>query len=71
MKCLFDIVHPPHVHFFKHMIWGLRKKGHQTAIIAREKDVTLKLLDLYGFEYQTIGFSGVKNRINKIRKIPL
>ena len=71
MRVLFDIVHPAHVHFFKHMIWGLKEKGHQTAIIAREKDVTLKLLDLYGFEYQTIGFSGAKNRFQQLQELVL
>ena len=71
MRVLFDIVHPAHVHFFKHMIWGLEKKGHLTAIIAREKDVTLKLLDLYGFEYQTIGFSGAKNRFQQLQELIL
>ena len=69
MRVLFDIVHPAHVHFFKHMIWGLKKNGHQTAIIARQKDVTLRLLDLYGFEYQTIGFSGVKNRFQQFQEL--
>ncbi len=71
MRILFDIVHPAHVHFFKHMIRGLEKKGHQTAIIAREKDVTLKLLDLYGFDYQTIGFSGSKNRFQQLQELVL
>jgi hypothetical protein len=71
MRVLFDIVHPAHVHFFKHIIWGLKEKGHQTAIIAREKDVTLKLLDLYGFEYQTIGFSGAKNRFQQLQELVL
>ena len=32
MRVLFDIVHPAHVHFFKHMIWELEKRGHQTRI---------------------------------------
>ncbi len=71
MRVLFDIVHPAHVHFFKHIIWGLQKKRHQTAVIAREKDVTLKLLDLYGFEYQTIGFSGAKNRFRQFQELVL
>lgn len=69
MRVLFDIVHPAHVHFFKHMIWGLQKKGHETAIIARDKDVTLTLLDLYGFEYQTIGYSGPKNRFQQLQEL--
>lgn len=55
MKVLFDIVHPAHVHFFKHMIRGLEKHGHQTRIVARDKDVTNALLDRLGFEYETVG----------------
>jgi predicted glycosyltransferase len=59
-KFLFDIVHPAHVHFFKHIIWGLQKRGHQTAIVARDKDVTCDLLNHYGFDYASIGHSGKK-----------
>lgn len=55
MKVLFDIVHPAHVHFFKHMIWGLEKRGHETRIVARDKDVTNALLDRLGFRYETVG----------------
>lgn len=69
MRVLFDIVHPAHVHFFKHIIWGLQKNGHETAILARDKDVTLRLLDIYGFDYQTIGFSGAKNRFQQFKEL--
>ncbi|HVY30434.1 MAG TPA: DUF354 domain-containing protein [Polyangiaceae bacterium] len=55
MRVLFDIVHPAHVHFFKHMIRGLEKHGHQTRIVARDKDVTNALLDRLGFQYETVG----------------
>jgi predicted glycosyltransferase len=61
MRALFDIVHPAHVHFFKHVIWGLEARGHQTRIVAREKDVTAKLLDRLGFTYETVGRSGKKS----------
>ena len=71
MRVLFDIVHPAHVHFFKHMIRGLDKLGHQTAIIARDKDVTLNLLDLYNFDYETVGFSGAKNRFRQLQELVL
>jgi uncharacterized protein len=69
MRVLFDIVHPAHVHFFKHIIRGLETRGHETAIIARDKDVTLRLLDLYGFHYQTVGFSGAKNRFQQFQEL--
>jgi predicted glycosyltransferase len=61
MKVLFDIVHPAHVHFFKHMLTGLAKRGHETRIVAREKDVTTALLDRLGFSYETVGRSGKKS----------
>jgi predicted glycosyltransferase len=55
MRVLFDIVHPAHVHFFKHMIPELRARGHETMILAREKDVACALLDVYGLEYESVG----------------
>lgn len=55
MRVLFDIVHPAHVHFFKHMIPLLRARGHETKIVARHKDVTCALLDAYGLEYESVG----------------
>ena len=61
MRILFDIVHPAHVHFFKHMLWELERRGHQTTIVAREKDVTTALLDRLGFNYETVGRSGKKS----------
>jgi uncharacterized protein len=61
MRILFDIVHPAHVHFFKHMLTGLAKRGHQTCIVAREKDVTTALLDRLGFPYESVGRSAKKS----------
>lgn len=55
MRVLFDIVHPAHVHFFKHMIPLLHARGHETTILARQKDVTCALLDAYGLPYESFG----------------
>ncbi len=55
MRILADIGHPAHLHYFKNVIWNLEKHGHDVRITARDKDVTLKLLDAYGFEYVVIG----------------
>ena len=57
-RILFDIVHPAHVHFFKNILWGLERLGHQTAIAARDKEVTLALLDHYRLPYQSISEAG-------------
>jgi len=54
MKILINIGHPAHVHLFKNMIKKLEKKGHIIKIVTRDKDVTLKLLDAYGFEYEVM-----------------
>jgi len=54
MRILINIGHPAHVHLFKNMIINLRKKGHMIKIVTRDKDVTLKLLDAYGFDYEVI-----------------
>lgn len=61
MRVLFDIVHPAHVHFFKHMLSDLERRGHSTCIVAREKDVTTALLDRLGLSYETVGRSGKKS----------
>lgn len=55
MRILFDIVHPAHVHFYKHMIPALEARGHETAILARDKDVTSSLLCHYQLRHHTVG----------------
>lgn len=54
MKILISIGHPAHVHFFKYIIQILEKNGHTFKFVARDKDVTLKLLDAYNFNYNIL-----------------
>lgn len=51
MKILVDILHPAHVHKFKNIIQELEKRGHMVFITARNKDVTLQLLEAYNLQY--------------------
>ena len=51
MKALFSINHPGHVHFFRNAIDICQKKGIETIVIARDKDITLTLLDKYNIPY--------------------
>lgn len=51
MKALFDLYHPSHVHLFKHAIWELEEDGHEVLITARDKEVTVDLLDAYEMNY--------------------
>jgi hypothetical protein len=53
MKILIDMGHPAHVHFFKNAIWELERRGHSVKITARDKDVTLRLLDAYKIPFET------------------
>jgi len=57
MKILFNIGHPAHVHLFKNLIWELERLGHQCKITTIDKDVSLHLLNAYGFEYEVVGKS--------------
>lgn len=54
MRLLVDLGHPGHVHFYKHALHAWRARGHEVHITVRAKDVTLALLDHYGFTYHTL-----------------
>ena len=54
MRIIVDIGHPAHVHFFKNFIWEMEKKNHDVLITARDKEISLNLLDSYGFKYTKI-----------------
>ncbi|MDW7755097.1 MAG: DUF354 domain-containing protein [Brevefilum sp.] len=58
MNILIDISHPAHVHFFKNAIRIWEEHGHAVKITARDKDVTLKLLDDYGLSYKSLSKIG-------------
>lgn len=51
MKILIDIGHPGHVHYFKNLIKDLEKKGHEFLIIARDRDVIIRLLEKLKLPY--------------------
>lgn len=58
LNILVDIVHPAHVHFYKHMINWFIARGHAVSIVGRDKDVTQSLLRHYSFHADIIGRSG-------------
>ncbi len=55
MRILINIYHPKHVHFYKNLIRNLEEDGHEVKLTARDKDVTLQLMNAYGFQYDNIG----------------
>lgn len=66
MRIMVEIGHPAHVHHFKNLIWIFQKRGHIVHICTTDKDVTLLLLDSYGFQYDVLGKNHGKKLRNKI-----
>mgnify|MGYP000318296248 CR=1 FL=1 len=55
MKFIIGMWHPAHVHFFKNTVLNLEERGHKIVLVTRPKEITLDLLDKYGFNYQIVG----------------
>jgi predicted glycosyltransferase len=65
MKIMIGICHPKDVHFWKYVINNLKNDGHEVKILAWDKDVTLYLLNAYGFKYELMGES-YKSLVGKL-----
>lgn len=55
MRLLIDIFHPSNVHFLKNFMWKMQEKGHEILVASKDKDVSLALLQHYGFPYKKTG----------------
>ena len=53
-----DVSHPALAHVFAHVVRALEGRGHACAVVARDKDVTLALLDAYGIPYRVLAAAG-------------
>ncbi|MDN3643390.1 DUF354 domain-containing protein [Lutimonas halocynthiae] len=65
MKILIDIGHPGHVHYFKNLITELTKDGHEFLIVARDRDVIIRLLEKLNLPYINRG-KGSNSKIGKL-----
>jgi hypothetical protein len=54
MRILVEILHPAHVHFFRHFIAEMESRGHQLLVTSRDKDVALALLDAYRIPHRML-----------------
>lgn len=54
MRFLFDILHPAHVHVLRHPRQLLLEAGHDVVVTARDKDVTIELLEGYAIPHTVI-----------------
>ena len=55
MNIFIDIGHPAHVHYLKNLIRILQSKGHTFIIVARDKEVTFRLLESLNLEFYKKG----------------
>src|SRR5690606_28899638 len=55
---LFDVLHPAHVHFFAYVAQRMRDGGGEVHFAARNKDVTVQLLQAYGFPHEVLSTMG-------------
>jgi len=55
MRILVGVGHPKHVHICKNIVHNLENDGHVVKILAWAKDLTIYLLNFYGFEYEIVG----------------
>lgn len=54
MRLLFDINHPVQAHVFRPVVDALRARGDECRLVARDKDVTLGLLERFGQAAQVL-----------------
>ena len=62
LRVLFDVGHPAQVHLFRHTIEELDRAGHETFVTAREKEVTIDLLEAYGIDHLSLSERGDSTR---------
>jgi predicted glycosyltransferase len=55
MKALFELTHPKHFYQFRLVIKAFSERGGEVKIIARDKDVLLKLLRDEGYDFEIYG----------------
>lgn len=55
MRFLFELNHPKHYYQFKFVMLQLRKRGHEVKVVARDKDVLIKVLEEEQVDYEIFG----------------
>ena len=58
MRILVEILHPAHVHVFKHAIRAWKARGDKVLVLSREKDCANELLTAYGIPFTSISAIG-------------
>lgn len=71
MKFLFELNHPKHYYQFKYVMLLLKKKGHDVKVIARDKDVLIKVLQEERVDYKIFGQHRKKMYAKVLGTIPI
>lgn len=69
MRILVEILHPAHVHFFRHAIAFWRERGDRVCVLSRDKECANALLEAYGIPYRSISAIG-KKKISLAAELP-
>lgn len=69
MKYIFELNHPKHYYQFKYIMQQLVRDGHDVKVLARDKDVLLKVLEQEGVDYTIFGLHQ-KKMVDKILGTP-
>ncbi len=71
MKYLFELNHPKHYYQFKYVMLKLREDGHTVKVVARDKDVLLKVLQEEKIDYEIFGKHRKKMYAKVLGTLPL
>jgi len=58
MRLLFDVLHPAHVHFFRHLAAEVERAGGEVLFTARHKEVTVELLQAFDLPHEVLSGIG-------------
>lgn len=68
-RIIFDVGHPGQVHQFKNIYLLLEKKGWECLFVAKDKDITIQLLEGYNLNYKLLA-KNKKGLLKKIMNLP-
>ena len=60
MRILVEILHPAHVHVFKHAIKAWKARGDEVLVLSRDKECANALLEAYDIPFKSISSLGKK-----------
>jgi len=69
MRVLIDMVHPGHVHFFRHAIAGLQARGHEVLVSVQPKEITAELLRAFGIRHEIVNSPALPPKLRPLRML--